>query len=324
MQQTEIAVIVEKARQLVAEHYVFADLGARLGEALGRCAHEGRYAGVDNPAALATLVTEDLQSLNGDRHLRLKYHPAELADEDGGEVTLVWSREAARTMGGVASVERLAGNIGHLALRPILFSPSMAAEAIIAAMNLVARTEALVMDLRGCVGGDPATVALLCSYLFDEATELNAIYLREGDRTMQSWTLPYVPGPRFGGDKPIFVLTGPSTFSGGEALSYDLQQRGRATIVGERTGGGAHPRVGFKVHAHLEVTVPTGRPINPVSGTNWEGCGVAPDIEVPAEEAFTVAYRAALDHVSQLDGCSPTAVEAQQALDGLTEPAAVA
>jgi C-terminal processing protease CtpA/Prc len=226
--------------------------------------------------------------------------------------------QAALTMGGVARVERLAGNIGYLDLCPILFSPSMAADAIIAAMQLVARTEALILDLRRNVGGDPDSTALLCSYLFDEPVHITSIYQRQGDLTRQSWTLPYVPGARFGGNKPVYVLTSAATFSGGEEIGYDLQQQGRAIVIGERTGGGAHPRVGFTVHSHLEVTVPVGRPVNPVSGTNWEGCGVAPDVEVAAADAYAEAYRRALDHVRRLDAASPAAAEAQQALAELT------
>jgi C-terminal processing protease CtpA/Prc len=103
-----------------------------------------------------------------------------------------------------------------------------------------------------------------------------------------------VPGKRFGGTKPVYVLTSPRTFSGAEELAYDLQQLGRAVVVGERTGGGAHPRRGFRVHPHLEATIPTGRAINPVSGTNWELVGVTPDLEVPADEALVHAHREAL------------------------------
>ncbi len=103
-----------------------------------------------------------------------------------------------------------------------------------------------------------------------------------------------MPGKRFGGTRPVYVLTSGATFSGAEELSYDLQQLGRATIVGETTGGGAHPRRGFAVHPHLEVTIPTARAVNPVSGTNWELVGVIPDIAVPADEALDRAHREAL------------------------------
>ena len=64
-------------------------------------------------------------------------------------------------------------------------------------------------------------------------------------------------------------------------------------IVGETTRGGAHPREGWTVHPHLEATVPVGRSVNPVSGTDWEGTGVRPDIPCPAAEALDRAREAA-------------------------------
>ncbi|GGL17433.1 hypothetical protein GCM10014719_19430 [Planomonospora parontospora subsp. antibiotica] len=54
-------------------------------------------------------------------------------------------------------------------------------------------------------------VALLCSYLFDERTPLNDIYDRPTGRTTQYWTLPFTPGPRSGGSKPVYVLTSGTT-----------------------------------------------------------------------------------------------------------------
>ncbi|MFS8477982.1 MAG: S41 family peptidase [Micromonosporaceae bacterium] len=168
---------------------------------------------------------------------------------------------------------------------------------VTAAMRLLAHADALIIDLRRTFGGDPDMVALVCGYLFDEPTHLISMHHRDGGRVRQSWSPPYVPGPRFGGRKPVYVLTSAQTFSGGEELAYDLQHLGRATVVGERTRGGAHPRVGVRLHPHLELTIPVARPVHPVSGGNWEGRGVEPDIPVPAAEALDVAHRAAQEAV---------------------------
>ncbi|WP_279578879.1 S41 family peptidase [Fodinicola feengrottensis] len=250
---------------------------------------------MSTPLELSTAVTKDLQSINQDRHLRLKFHEDEIPDLPSDEMGMnLMAREAAVTMNGIGRVGLLDGNVAHLALRPVLFPPTIAGPAITAAMQLVASADALILDVRDLRGGDPETVALICGYLFDESTHLITMYEREGDRTTQFWSAPYVPGARFGGTKPIFVLTSSTTFSGGEELSYDLQQHGRATLIGERTGGGAHPRVGFRLHPHLEATVPTARGVSPVSGTNWEGIGVIPDVEVPASDALRVAHERAL------------------------------
>jgi C-terminal processing protease CtpA/Prc len=86
----------------------------------------------------------------------------------------------------------------------------------------------------------------------------------------------------------VAVLVSARTFSGGEELAFDLQQLGRATLVGERTRGGAHPRIGVRVHTHLEVTVPCARAVSPRTGTNWEN-GVTPDVSVRESEALETA-----------------------------------
>ncbi|GAA1655943.1 hypothetical protein GCM10009733_061840 [Nonomuraea maheshkhaliensis] len=90
------------------------------------------------------------------------------------------------------------------------------------------------------------------------------------------------------------MLTSDNTFSAAEELAYDLQQLGRAVVVGETTRGGAHPCKGWTVHPHLEATVPTGRAINPVSGTNWEGLGVRPDVPCFAAKSLDQAHTLAL------------------------------
>ena len=153
-----------------------------------------------------------------------------------------------------------------------------------------------MLDVRECLGGDPEMVSFACTYVFGvEAVHLNDIVERAGTETRQFWTLPYVPGTRFGQDKPVYVVTSARTFSGGEELTYDLQQLGRAVVSARRPRGGAHPRRGFRVSAHLEATVPVARALNPHSGRNWEGTGVTPDVVSPADEALDVAVRLARD-----------------------------
>ena len=292
--ETDSDAIVAEAARLVVAKYVFPEAGERIGAHLRERAAAGHYAAAPSAADLAALVTADLQSVNGDRHLRLQHHDDEVPDLPSTEMLVAMLRsQAARSLGGVARVERLAGNVAWLELSPILFPPSMAAGAVGGALQCVASADALVLDLRHTIGGEPGMAAFVCSYLFDEEpVHLIDIYERDGGRTVQSWTLPYVPGERFGGTKPLYVLTGPTTFSGGEAVAYCLQQQGRATLVGERTRGGAHPRIGVRVHPHLELTIPTGRAMHPVTGENWEGVGVAPDIAVPAEDALAAALAA--------------------------------
>ncbi|MEZ0095195.1 S41 family peptidase [Streptacidiphilus sp. EB129] len=294
----DTARIVAETSRLTAENYVFPDMAEQIAALLDKQLAAGRYDAAATAEELGALVTEDLQSVNNDLHLRLKFHELAIA-EDLGADEADFRRLATQTLSGVPLVQLLEGGVALLELSPMLFPLSLSGEALQAALTMVAPAEALILDLRANRGGSPDTVAFICSYLLDEPTHLNTLYLREGDTYTQSWTLPYVPGRRFGGSKPVYVLTSGTSFSGAEELAYDLQQLGRATVVGERTGGGAHPRESWTVHPHLEATIPVARAINPVSGTNWEGVGVVPDLEVPAVDALDRAHREAL---AQLQG----------------------
>ena len=143
-------------------------------------------------------------------------------------------------------------------------------------------------------GGNPAMVALICSYLFGpEPVHLNDLYWREGNKTEEFWTRKEVAGKRYL-NKDVYVLTSKRTFSGAEEFSYNLKNLKRATIIGETTGGGAHPGGGFRISEHFGMFVPTGRAISPITKTNWEGTGVTPDISVPANQALLVARVMAL------------------------------
>jgi len=275
---------------------------------------EGRYP-AEEPS-LATAVTADLQSVNADKHLRLVYHAEALPQRTPGDDTeeyAAMARWAGQTSGGVACVRRLSGNVGYLELQPVLFPSALCGEIITAAMSLLATTDVLIVDVRHCLGGEPTMAAFLISYLWDhEPAQLTGLREGKDNQLKQAWTLPYVPGHRFGKAKPAYALTSATTFSGGEQLSYDLQQLGRATIIGERTRGGAHAREGFPVHPHLEATISVAEAVNPKTGGNWEGTGVVPDLQSSAGQARDTAYKLALQDVIAAGGA--TAAEASGAL----------
>ncbi|WP_189240739.1 S41 family peptidase [Planomonospora parontospora] len=287
------APVIDETARLLTEHYVFPEIAEQLADLLRRRLAEGAY-DVDGAEELARLVTADLQSVNDDKHLRLKHHADLVSPEQGAATLESIRRDFDTSLAGVPRLELLDGGVAVVELAPMLFPLGWAAEPLSAALTLASRAQALIVDLRNNRGGDPDTVAFVCSYLLDERTHLNTMYWRSGERSEQSWSLPHVPGARFGGSKPLYVLSSDSTFSAAEELAYDLQQLGRAIVVGEATRGGAHPCKGWTVHPHLEVTVPTGRAINPVSGTNWEGIGVQPDIPCAAAESLDQAHALAL------------------------------
>jgi hypothetical protein len=314
MDEAELADVVDQVRTLVEAHYIFPEVAAKVSGALAAGLAGGRYP-ADLPA-LASAVTADLQSVNGDKHLRLQYHEQAIPPRTPGDDTKEYAamaRWADQTCGGVACAQRLAGNVGYLDLRPVLFPTVLCGEVITAAMSLLATADALIIDLRNCLGGEPSMVTFLISYLWDrDPAQLSGLREHQENLPRQAWTLPYVPGRRFGKDKPVYVLTSAVTFSGAEQLSYDLQQLGRATIVGEPTRGGAHAREGFRVHPHLEATISVAAAVNPKTGGNWEGTGVAPDIQTSADRAHDTAYKLALQDVVTAGGAA--AAEAGDAL----------
>jgi hypothetical protein len=314
--EADPADVVSKVRALLETHYVFPDIAAAVSGMLAEGLAAGRYPS-DAPE-LAAAVTADLQSVNGDKHLRLQYHDEELPaptlqrGDDAEEIAFLaqWADQAC---GGVACAQRLTGNVGYLDLQPVLFPVAMCGDIVAAAMSLIATTDALILDLRHCLGGEPGMTVFVASYLWDhDPVQLTGLRERQDTVPRQMWTLPYVPGRRFGKTKPVYVLTSATTFSGGEHLSYDLQQLGRATVVGERTRGGANAREGFPVHPHLEATISVAESVSPVTGSNWEGTGVRPDIEVIASQARDTAYRLALQAV--IAAGAPSAAEAGSAL----------
>lgn len=239
-----------------------------------------------------------LQEVNRDEHLWVRWHSEPLPEEGGSlRHNREWQDE--RMWGarldnyGLHKIERLPGNIGYIEIR-YFHRPAWGGDTVAAAMTCMANMNAMIIDLRRCTGGYPGMVALLTSYFFgEELVHLDDIYWRDDNFTQQYWTLPYVPGKRFDA-KPVYVLTSRVTFSAGEEFASILQSRGRATIIGDQTDGGAHPGASYRLAPHFEVFIPIGRTINPITGTDLEGVRVAPDISIPQEQALTAAYHMAL------------------------------
>jgi C-terminal processing protease CtpA/Prc len=277
------------------DRYVFADVAEKMVAELK--AKRGEYAQIASGPALAARLTTDLQAISKDKHLRVRASatPFPKPKKDGPSAAdRDREREfARRNNGAVHKVERLPGNVGYLEIRNFML-PDAVDKPMAAAMNFLARTDALILDLRRNGGGSPRGVAVVCSYFFgEEPVHLNSLYWRKGDRTEDFFTLRSVPGKRYLG-KDVYVLTSSRTFSGAEECAYNLQTRKRATIVGETTGGGAHPGGMVPLGERFIAFVPTGRAINPVTKTNWEGTGVKPDVACPAEKALDVAHEAAV------------------------------
>jgi retinol-binding protein 3 len=295
---TKSAVIDNLIRQL-NDAYVFPVVAKKMEADLRSRQGNKEYDAVTSAKAFSEKLTADLQSVSKDKHLRVRYsfQPLPIRQQRGEPTEAEkadFRRSNQRFNFGFERVERMNGNIGYLDLRSFNDDQD-GAETVAAAMTFLANTESLIIDLRQNGGGNPAMVALICSYLFgDKPVHLNDLYWRKGDKTDEFWTKPAVAGKKYG-DKDVYVLTSNRTFSGAEEFTYNLKNLKRATIIGETTGGGAHPGGFERLSDHFGAFIPTGRAISPITKTNWEGTGVEPDIKVPKEQALKTAYLMALN-----------------------------
>lgn len=284
---------VERAAELLESNYVYPDRGRALAEHLRREVKKA-WVSAGAPEEFARVFTQKLRSLSADGHFHIDFHPG------GATVTAERAFGAAEfekyygeaVNHGFEQVGRFEGNVGYLDLR-VFAPPAMGGDMAVAAMTLLAQSSALIIDLRRNGGGDGALGLLIAGYLLKGAQPMSGTYDRPSDRLTPSATPVWVPGRRFGAEKPVYVLISKHTFSAAEAFAYDLQALKRVTVVGEPSGGGAHPFVYRSISEHYVLSLPEGRSINPITGKDWQGVGVLPDVRVTAEDALEEALRLA-------------------------------
>jgi hypothetical protein len=290
--------VIDGAIAQLNESYVFPETAKKMEEALRVRQKRGEYDAITDGNVFAAKLTDNLQEVSHDKHLRLNFNPAKIPDRPANasptpDEIAQYHKEMERMNCGFGKIEHLSGNIGYVKF-DMFADPDVCGPTAVAAMNFLANVDAIIFDLRENGGGDPKMVAFISTYLFDKPTHLNDLWERKDNSTHQYWTLPYVPGKRLDG-KPVYVLTSKDTFSGAEEFCYNLKNLKRATLVGETTGGGAHPVAGHRIDDHFMIGVPFARAINPVSKTNWEGTGVEPNVKVGASEALGVAIKLATE-----------------------------
>jgi len=302
---------IESLAVAVRDRYVFPDKGAELAKQLRRRAARKEYDRITGTREFADSLTAHMQAATRDLHMRVHYRLEPLppngargvhGDDDETPNEAERQRQLAferQRNFGFDQVRRLPGNVGYLDLRMFSGAPEAQATAV-AAMNFLGNCDALIVDLRRNGGGSPGMIQTLLSYLVEPGRRLhfNDFYQREGDRWVQYHTSPFVPGPRFAG-KPIYVLTSSLTGSAAEEFSYDIQTHELGTLVGATTAGAANPGGMVRLSDHLAAFIATGRAVNPITKTNWEGVGVKPEVAVPPHEALREAHVRAIEELKK-------------------------
>jgi hypothetical protein len=302
------------------EAYVFPEVAKEMEEYLRQQYGERKYKNLTSLREFTHKLTNDLREISHDKHLGVDFMSDEMllgfeGDTLTDEEKKTELEQRRRDNFCFKEIKLLEGNIGYLDLR-CFEEAADAGPTAIAAMNFLAYADAIIFDLRQNGGGYPSMIQLISSYLFKEPTHLNSLYFPKPDSTAQFWTQAYVDGPRLT-DVDVYVLTSNYTFSGAEEFTYNLKNLKRGTIIGETTGGGANWWE-YKVFKNLNIGIalPLARAINPISGTNWEGTGITPDIEVPQEKALDVAHLKALEKLLEKAKDPKREAEIKWAIEG--------
>jgi hypothetical protein len=293
---------IDGVLEKVTKNYVFPDVAKKMEEAIRDRQAKKEYDAIATGPELAETLTKHLREVCKDKHLGVRYSPEPLPTGGGQPPTEEELKKRKAYLAvrnyGFKKVERLGTSGVGLLEFEVFMQPDEIGDTAAASMSFLANSEAVIVDLRKNGGGSPEGVILLCSYFFDESVHLNSIYTRGTDTTRDYWSHTKVPGKKLVG-KDVYVLTSSRTFSGAEEFAYNMQAQKRGTLVGETTGGGAHPTSGYRVTDHFGCLVPFARSINPVTKTNWEGTGVKPDVSVPADQALHTAHLLALKKVAE-------------------------
>ncbi len=286
--------VIEGVVANLTKYYVDAAVAQKTAGALLTHETSGDDDAATTGEAFADLLTRQMMEVSHDKYLLMDYStvarpenpPAPTTDE-----VARYRKEMEQNDCRIETTKILPHNIGYLKFNAFP-DATVCGKTMAAAMTSLNNAEAIIFDLRDNRGGYANMVALIATYLFDRPTHLNDFYDRGENRTEQSWTLPPVPGNRLA-DKPVFVLTSPTTFSAAEGFSYDLKMLKRATLVGETTSGFGHMGMPHLLDDHFTIRIPGMRVINPISKTNWEGTGVEPDVKVKPADALAIAEKLA-------------------------------
>ena len=311
----EKGAVIASLDSAVNANYPFPDIARKIAPVLQERLKKGDYDSATTKAEFASKLTDDLLKVSGDLHflvgvdakwiaeVKAKANPALKA-----KIRKEESSTLEETNFGFDEVARLKGNIGYIRFS-YFADPELAYDTAASVMRFVGNTDAVIIDLRYNNGGHLEMAQFLASYFFSSEKDqllFDYYYNEDGKRIQRGqWVLPGLPGKRMV-DKPVYILTGSTSFSSAEWFSYAMKKLGRATLIGERTAGGAHPVARKPLNDDFFVQVPIGQIQDPVDHGDFEGAGVQPDIPSPSIRALPLAHKLALENLAKTDDARRT------------------
>jgi hypothetical protein len=292
----------EEIAHLIEAHYVFPEKRENIAAAIRKAAADRRY-DVEDPYIFADRITTDLRAAGNDAHLGVRFHPERTswpahhgpsAHPQPNEKSPGRSRNE-----GFEELKILPGNIRYVKITNFMWTNDVTAKVTDEVARFLGEGDAVIIDLRGNGGGNASAVARLISYFMKDDNQVLMTFYdgMSGDVTV-SRVKDDLRAPRMVG-KPLYTLIADGTASAAEEFAYHVQQFKLGSLVGEKTAGAANNNEHFPVEPGFIVSVSIGRPVHPVSKTNWEGSGIAPTDRVPAASALEQAQLLALHRLAE-------------------------
>lgn len=278
--QSNNSTVVKQLADSLQKLYVYKDQGVAMSSVLRSNLISNKYDQLQGEA-LASTLEKDLREIVNDKHLSIYFGQPKGSGK---------KRTIPNYNHSISESRILDGNIGYFEIT-LFRQPDIALrEYLSKQLNRLKNTKSIIIDLRNNGGGSPECVQLLASYFIDyePGKLLNTIEYQGYDITNEYFVLENLEGERMS-DKKLYLLTSNYTFSAGEGFAYLIQTHNRGLIIGETTGGGAHPVNFYPMENGIIAKIPIGRSINPITGTNWEAVGVIPDVSVPETDALKKA-----------------------------------
>ena len=276
--------LIKSIQDLMVKNYIFLDKAKKTNVHLDKLMETNYFDAFKDPKDLAKALSVELQKITKDKHLNvMPPRPPRPPRENTGFITRHLENLNRFRSSGFGKIDVLEGNVGYVELKGFRREDIPKVDDI---MSYMSTADAIIIDLRENGGGNSLGL-YWSSYFLGSDVLLTSTYERRIDKKEEFNTTEVLGEKRL--DMPIFILTSDFTFSAAESFAYDLQKRKRATIVGETTGGGAHPIQIMRLPKGYGLIVPISESINPITNSNWEGVGVIPDIKTTKEKALEKA-----------------------------------
>lgn len=291
--------IIDSLTKKLEEFYIRPNAIGDIKKKLNENYKNGIYKKSSNPREFASMLTNNLIEISKDLHFNVMYDQDWVDNQQKKNDVELQKRnkaqeliEAKKKNFGFEQARILEGNVGYLEFT-YFHDPVEGSETATTVMQFLSNTDALIVDLRRNNGGVMEMGQFISSYLFyNKDLPLYKYYYYESGRkkiNREMWLLPSVPGKRLA-DIDVYILTSGVTFSAAEWMSYSLQNLKRVTIVGEQTAGGAHPVDRKIVTQGFSINIPFGEVKDPITGIDFEGHGVTPDVKCKSEDALNTAH----------------------------------